>query len=510
MTETLGAAQTDDPAADPPAPHRTVRVVIDGNDDPGLSRRLAALEAAERIVVRPNPVRSPNDLVWDILAGAGKNPAAVRTCRLSIADAWKAATAWITAAHVTDILVERAHRLSSREALQLAELADRADADLWLIWSGGGDPARMCNAIESLGRSERKGAARGHIPFGAPHRPVRAMGGDTFERVLPLPAPALSLPLHPDEHADPDADWPALPTVDFPLFLASCRRRLAGDTFEQIHHAYRTEAQATDAFVRRHRNDLAEGRTGNAFKLALNAYLRDERLGPATGGRLALIRLRAIQASLLTRGILLRWQSTAFGPAAADKLTTWLTPGICRALRATVSTHAAAATVLSLHLAAAPDRFSHLLCRNIDEAGRYLYLPTFEDAALYLRADWAHQLDRRPEDECPSYGHTTGKTPLPPYAAELLAAHLAHRRTDGSGTRRRYLADPKNPTLDASDRSLVETIQRTCRRIGVNPFWLHRGMCEVSGIGGGPAPLTDWMAARRMDVVLLSEDGPDR
>ncbi|WP_326763254.1 hypothetical protein OG978_47275 (plasmid) [Streptomyces sp. NBC_01591] len=37
----------------------------------------------------------------------------------------------------------------------------------------------------------------------------------------------------------------------------------------------------------------------------------------------------------------------------------------------------------------------------------------------------------------------------------------------------------------------------------------HRGFCEVAGIGGGPALLTDWMAARRMDVVILSEDGPD-
>ncbi|MFI9060138.1 hypothetical protein ACIGXQ_37415 [Streptomyces anulatus] len=510
MTEALATAPTGDPAAAPHTPHRTVRVVIDTNDDPNLSRRLAALECADRIVVRPNPVRSANDLVWDVLAGTGKNPAAVRTCRLSIVDAWKAATAWITAAHVTDVLVERAHRLTHREALQLAELADRADADLWLIWSGGGDPARMCNAIESLGRSERKGAARGHIPFGAPHRPVRAMGGDTFERLLPLPTPAFAIPLHPDEHADPDADWPPLPAADFPLFLAACRRRLPGDTFEQLHLTYRTEAQATDAFVRRHRNELAEGRTGNNFKRALNAYLRDERLGPAAGGRLALIRLRAIQASLLTRGILLRWQSAALGPAAADQLTTWLTPGICQALRATVSTHAAAATVLSLHLAAAPDHLSHLLCRNIDEHGRYLYLPTHPDAATFLRADWAHEADRRTEDETPGYGHTTGKTPLPQYAAELLAAHLAHRRADGSGTRRRYFADPKNPALDASDRSLVETIQRTCRRIGVNPFWLHRGMCEVAGIGAGPAPLTAWMAARRMDTVILSEDGPDR
>ncbi|GHH54779.1 hypothetical protein [Streptomyces candidus] len=511
MTGVLPTGEViDDPAARPPEPHRTVYVVIDGNDDPNLSRRLAALEAPERIVVRPNPVRSANDLVWDVLAGAGKNPAAVRTCRLSIADAWKAATAWITAARVTDILIERAHRLTHREALQLAELADQTNADLWLIWSGGGDPARMCNAIESLGRSERKGAARGRIPFGAPHRPVRAMGGDTFERVLPLPAPAVSLPLNPDEYADPDADWPALPTADFPLFLAACRRQLAGDTFDQLHLAYRTEAQATDAFVRRHRNHLAEGRTGNAFKQALNAYLRDERLGPAASGRLALIRLRAIQASLFIQGVLLRWQSRALGPAAADQLTTWLTPGICRALRATVSTHAAAVTVISLHLTAAPDRFSHLLCRNLDEHGHYLYLPTFPDAAAYLRADWAHEIDRRHQDESPSYAHTTGKTPLPPYAAELLAAHLAHRRADGSGTRRRYFADPKNPTLDASDRALVETIGRTCRRIGVNPFWLHRGMCEVAGIGAGPAPLTDWMAARRLDVVILSDEGPDR
>ncbi|QCW79036.1 hypothetical protein EQG64_21795 [Streptomyces sp. S6] len=485
-----------------------MRVVIDVCDDPNLSRRLAALEAADRIVVRPNPVRSPNDLVWDVLAGAGKNPAAVRTCRLSIASAWKAATAWVTAANVTDILVERAHRLTHREALQLAELADTADADLWLIWSGAGDPTRLCNAIESLGRSERKGAARGQIPFGAPHRPVKAMGGETFTRLLPLPAPAVRLPLIPDEHAD--ADWPALPAVDSPLFLAACRRQLAGDTFDQLHTVYRTEAQATDAFVRRHRNDLNEPRTGGTFKRALNAYLRDERLGPAASGRLALIRLRAIQASLFTRGILLRWQSAALGPAAAEKLTTWLTPGICRALRATVSTHAAAATVLSLHLAAAPDRFSHLLCRNIDEHGRYLYLPTFADATAYLRADWAHQLDRRDEDECPSYGHTTGKTPLPPYAAELLAAHLAHRRQEGPGTRRRYFADPKDPTLDASDRALTEMITRTCRRIGVDPFWLHRGFCEVAGIGGGPTPLLDWMMARRMDVVVLSEEGPDR
>ncbi|MER6604185.1 hypothetical protein ACFWRZ_31970 [Streptomyces rubiginosohelvolus] len=505
MTETLPAAeQTEDPAARPVVPRRTVRVVIDAGDDPNLNRRLAALEAASRIVIRPNPVRSTTDLVWDVLAAAGKNPAAVHSPRLSVADAWKAVAAWLGAARVTDVIVERAHRLLPGEPLDLAKLADRIDADLWLIWSSPADPTRACNSLESLGRARRHG---GRLPPSGPHRNVRVIGIDTFHTLLPLPAPAASQPLHPDEHADTDADWPALPTADFPLFLAACRRRLAGDTFDQLNIAYRLEAQRTDEFVRRHRHELAPGRTHGEFQRKLNAYLRDERLGPAAGGRLALIRLRAIQASLFTRGVLLRWQSAALGPACADKLTTWLTPGICRALRATVSTHAAAVTVLSLHLTAAPDRFSHLLCRNIDEAARYLYLPTFTDHALYLRADWAHHLDRRDDDECPSYAHTTGKTPLPPYAADIVAAHLAHRRADGAGTRRRFFADPKNPELDATDRALTEMVLRTCRRIGFDPIWLHRGHCEVAQLGSGPAPLTDWMTARRLDVKILTDRG---
>ncbi|MFC5724132.1 hypothetical protein ACFP1Z_28585 [Streptomyces gamaensis] len=151
-----------------------------------------------------------------------------------------------------------------------------------------------------------------------------------------------------------------------------------------------------------------------------------------------------------------------------------------------------------MRLAAAPDRFSHLLCRNVDEH------------ALCMRAGWARDLDRHDEAECPSYDHTTGKTLLPSYAAELVAAHLARRRADGSGSRGRFFVDPRDPALDASDRSLTEVILRACRRVGANPFWLHRGFCDVSGIGGGPAALLDWMTARRMDVVILSGEGPDR
>lgn len=47
--------------------------------------------------------------------------------------------------------MERAHRLRPGEGLDLAKLADRIDADLWLIWSSPADPTRTCNSIESLG-----------------------------------------------------------------------------------------------------------------------------------------------------------------------------------------------------------------------------------------------------------------------------------------------------------------------------------------------------------------------
>lgn len=78
---------------------------------------------------------------------------------------------------------------------------------------------------------------------------------------------------------------------------------------------------------------------------------------------------------------------------------------------------------------------------------------------------------------------------------------------DGAGTRRRFFADPKNPELEASDRALTEVVLRTCRRIGVDPLWLHRGSCQATQLGGGPAPLTDWMAARRLTVEILSDQG---
>lgn len=505
MTETLPGT---DPLALPARPWRTVYLVTDAFDEVNLTRRLAALESAQCVVVRPNPVRSASDLVWDVLTAAGKNPAAARTNRLTIDSAWAAAAAWLAAARTAHIVVERGHRLSEREAVRLAELADTVDATLWLIWSSPRDATTMGNALESLGHSRLHGR-RGKLPSTGPHRPLRVIHLDDFYRLLPLPDPATSLAPNPDEDPDPDDGWPALPDADFPLFLAVCRRRLAADTFDQLNHVYRSEAQRTDQFVRRHPHDLAAPRSGD-FARGLNAYLRDERLGPAVGPRVALIRLRAIQAALLSRGVLLRWQPASLGPNPAGRLPTWLTPTICRALRATVPTEAAAAAVLALHLSAAPDRFSHLLCRNVDEDGHYLYLSTFSDNAVYLRTDWAAEIDRCEDDECPSYGHTTGKTPLPQYAAEIIAAQLAHRRAEGSGTRGHLFVNYKDPALEASERALTEMILRTCRRIGVHPHWLHRGACREDGqIGSGPTPHTDWMTARRLTVSVLDDQGGD-
>ncbi|MEU6760534.1 hypothetical protein [Streptomyces sp. NPDC046685] len=488
------------------APRRTVRMVINYSDEASVSRRLAILDAPGRIVIRPTPARSPSDLVWDVLAAAGKNPATVRSERLSITNAWKAAAAWLTAAQATDLVIDRAHRLTTDEALDLAELADTIGADLWLIWSSPQTTIPMKESLECLGR-DRKYKPRGPVPSSrAVLRPVAYVSLDQFHQAMPLPRPAALDALLPDEGAALPHSWPRLPATDFPLFLAVCRRTLPGDTFDALDLIYRHEAQRTDQWLRRHRNTLLHARTVE-FHRSLNAYLRDERLGVAPTAGDALIRLRAIQASLLVHGILLRWQPDALGPDPAKRLLTWLTPGVCRALRATVATDAAAATVIALHLNSSPDRFAHLLCRNVDEHGRYLYLSN-EESARFIRADWARQPGTEPDDETLTYGHTAPKVPLPQYAAEIVAAHLAHRRAEGSGTRGPFFTDATETELPATGRVLRPMIKRTCRRLGVDPFWMHRGVCrDGDTIGLTPAhPGADWMHARHLDSHLFAAD----
>ncbi|MGW2777324.1 hypothetical protein ACWC4C_33315 [Streptomyces olivaceoviridis] len=57
------------------------------------------------------------------------------------------------------------------------------------------------------------------------------------------------------------------------------------------------------------------------------------------------------------------------------------------------------------------------------------------------------------------------------------------------------------------DSGLDGGFELACRRIGVGPLWLHRGSCQTAQLGARPAPLTDWMAARRLDVEILSDRG---
>lgn len=53
-------------------------------------------------------------------------------------------------------------------------------------------------------------------------------------------------------------------------------------------------------------------------------------------------------------------------------------------------------------------------------------------------------------------------------------------------------------------------IVQTCRRIGIQPYWLHRsGPRGDVRIGGGPTPHTDWMAARSLTVTVLDSQGGD-
>ncbi|WP_072488722.1 hypothetical protein [Streptomyces atratus] len=70
--------------------------------------------------------------------------------------------------------------------------------------------------------------------------------------------------------------------------------------------------------------------------------------------------------------------------------------------------------------------------------------------------------------------------PLPPCAAEIVAAHLAHRRAEGSGTRGPCFTDTTQPELPAIGRALRPMTKRTCRRLGIDPFWMHRASAATA------------------------------
>ena len=213
----------------PPRP----RTVIVGNpgDDAAITGCLASAGGlpAGRAVIRPTPgAPGRGTLGLDLLAAAGISP---RPGHLDHAPAglhWDYARAWLAGHQITDLLCDRAHRLSGEQLAALGGLAAELAASLWLIWGSPADPAPAAAVLED-----------------AAGRPAERISmWDLYGQLHP--ARRSPVPPVPDARA-----WPPLPGADFITFLAACRRLLPAQDFAVIAAAYYDAADLTDLWAAR-------------------------------------------------------------------------------------------------------------------------------------------------------------------------------------------------------------------------------------------------------------------
>jgi hypothetical protein len=299
-----------------------------------------------QILVRPTPsATDQTTFALDVLTALGKNPEVLTAEKLGLS-AWDYALAWLAAAPISNLVIDRAHRLTADHVGDLAELATMLQCRVWLIWSGGGDLDAVAASVVG----------------------VRQFSVMPHNLPMMLPLPSLpSLPSLPPPRGYRFDDR-VLPTVEFTTFRAACRRHLAPREFDHVDRLYTAAADRTDDWLAAHEHLREAGR--DEFGGPLAAWLRDEQLGPHHHSGRALITLRATQAALFVGGVLLRWNPATLGPTPADRLCGTIDARHRpHALYAGARTGHAAITALSLHLNQPPLYFDCWRLGDVAAAG---------------------------------------------------------------------------------------------------------------------------------------------
>jgi hypothetical protein len=283
-------------------------MVDNAGDDLAAVRHINACggPADGRAVLRPTPgARDVDTLGWDLLVAVAKLPHGARREHVS-GRSWEYGQAWLAGFAVQHMIIDRAHLLTSDQADKAAAAAARAGATLWLLWgTATGLRAPGCGGPP-------------HLVAGQPAQVISLW--EFYQRLPAAPPPATE----PGQ----EEDWPPLPAADFPTFLAACRRYLPRDQFAQVARLYYDTAEAADAWLETYGapRDRSNGQLTAAFEGALAGWLRDSAIGPAPCGPDALVRLRAVQAALFIRAIVLSWRPGPLGPHPASRLPGNLTP----------------------------------------------------------------------------------------------------------------------------------------------------------------------------------------
>lgn len=490
------------PEPPPPWPTRTI-IVENPADDAAAAHHLAQFGfAGGRVVVRPTPgAADTRTLGLDVLSAAGKNPEAAKTERVS-GTAWELAQAWLIGSQVTDVVVDRAHRLTGAQASAIGQLAAGTGASLWLIW-GGPQPTLEVTELLQAARAIAEPATADVVDQGSLERIALA----EFVAALPAPPPPLfTLP-------DQPATWSTLPTADFTTFLAQARRLLPQTAFTPLAQTYYATAEQADAWIAQHQHLIDPGeefpvRLGGA----LAGWLRDHVLGPAPSPPAALVMLRAVQAALFVEGFLLSWDGEALGPDPAQRLPGDLTPAVAGALQAMCRTDTTAATALSLHLNHRPFHFDLIRCQDVAPDGSHIRTQVIADQGVHEALDgpnYTHRrfanpwAKRRTTDS--AFWEMTGTETIwiPEAARPILAAHLAWRFGHGADGRHPFFVHPREPGVRPPIQTLREAISRTSRRLGLQAPWVHAGECTYGTDIARSWRAASWMRHRGLTLHPL-------
>jgi hypothetical protein len=434
---------------------------------------------SRRTLVRPTPGAADRDtLALDLLLALGKNPETLAGERLG-ASAWAHARAWLIAAETSDLVIDRAHQLPAARLAELVGLAGWLRCRVWLIWSGGGDLAAV------YADAREAGVRCGSVMAGL------------LRQLLPPPR---TVP----ETAR--VETRVLPTVEFTTFRAACHRHLSPREFTHVDELYLDAAERADVWMNQHEPLREQGLRG--FGGALAAWLRDTHLGPCTDPGAALITLRATQAALFVRGVLLRWDPAALGADPAARLRGALDrrhrP---HSLYAGAKTTPAAITVLSLHLNQPPLYFNCWRLHHAAVNGATLTSPDtgthHHQVPQYLRyPDYQAAIDTASGVEEIACTHTIR---LPEPAQVILAAHRAYRLIQGAGE-----ADPLFVATRTGEQASYAVMRQiaihTAARLRVVPPWLDRDPCRYGGDIGLRQRVFGWLTERGLSVHLLDTD----
>jgi hypothetical protein len=267
----------------------------------------------------------------------------------------------------------------------------------------------------------------------------------------------------------------------------------------------------------------------------LTGWLRDVAIGPAPSPPAALIQLRAVQASLFVHGIVLGWAPAALGPEPAQRLLGDLTAARAGALLAGCRTDAAAATALSLHLNLTPASFELLRIGDVAPDGSAIRPPTTTAVrrsgysvgsnatpmhAAQMVADRINTTPRVGEGKVLGWDEFCCREPIliPEHARSIFAAHRAYRVDEARRAPLRVgqgaidddplFVHPREPGRRSPAGLLREAIRRSCRRLRIDPPWIHGDNCRYGADVGLIHRRYGWMVERGLSLLMLDAQYP--